>query len=168
MIVHKNEVKHLVQKKTQPPSLKAQIKINKPGHPIRPVVDITTAPTYKVFKSLANKLNGYINLKHHYNAKDSITLANDLIKLNLNENHRIITLYINDLYVNIPTKETLMITKTLLSEHNEHITEQIITLLETILQQNYFSFQNSIFRPEKDVSMGSPISGIITEIFLQC
>jgi hypothetical protein len=62
-----------------------------------------------------------------------------------------------------------MITKTLLSEHNnEHTTEQIITLLETILQQNYFSFQNSIFRPEKGVSMGSPISDIITEIFLQC
>jgi hypothetical protein len=88
MIVHKNQVKHLVQKKPQPPTLKAQIKIHKPGHPIRPVVDKTTAPTYKISKFLANKLNDYINLKYHYNAKDSITLANDLIKLNLIENHR--------------------------------------------------------------------------------
>jgi hypothetical protein len=168
MIVHKNHVKHLIQKKPQPPTLKAQIKIRKPGNPIRPVVDNTTAPTYKISKFLANKLNDYINLKYHYNTKDYITLANDLIKVNLDENHKMITFDINDLYINIPIKETLMITRTLISEHNnEHITKQIITLLETILQQNYFAFQNNIYQPEKGVSMGSLISSITAEIFLQ-
>jgi hypothetical protein len=79
-----------------------------------------------------------------------------------------ITFDIKDLYVNIPIKETLMITKTLISEHNnEHITTEIITLLETILQQNHFAFQNNIYQFKKGVFMGSPISGIIAEIFLQ-
>jgi hypothetical protein len=64
--------------------------------------------------------------------------------------------------------ETLAITKHLLSEHNEeHITTQILKLLETILQQNYFSFQNNTYQPEKGVSMGSPISNTVAEIFLQ-
>ena len=40
-------------------------------------------------------------------------------------------------------------------------------LIQTILNQNYFSFQNKIYRPEKGVSMGSPISNTVTEIFLQ-
>jgi len=40
-------------------------------------------------------------------------------------------------------------------------------LIQTILNQNYFSFQNKIYQPEKGVSMGSPISNTIAEIFLQ-
>jgi hypothetical protein len=31
-------------------------------------------------------------------------------------------------------------------------------LLKSVLQQNYFSFQNDTYQPEKGVSMGSPIS----------
>jgi hypothetical protein len=62
----------------------------------------------------------------------------------------------------------LAITKQLLSEHKEEqITTQILTLLESVLQQNYFSFQNNTYQPEKGVSMGSPISNTLAEIFLQ-
>jgi hypothetical protein len=54
-----------------------------------------------------------------------------------------VTYDIKDLYVNIPIKKTLMITKSILLKHNDtQLTKQIITLLETILQQNYFSFEN--------------------------
>jgi hypothetical protein len=61
-----------------------------------------------------------------------------------------------------------MITKPLLLKHNDtQVTKQIITLLEVILQQNYCSFQNILYQPEKGVSMGSPISNTIAEIFLQ-
>jgi hypothetical protein len=40
-------------------------------------------------------------------------------------------------------------------------------LLETILKQNYFQYNNQIFRPEKGIAMGSPISGTIAEIYIQ-
>jgi hypothetical protein len=40
-------------------------------------------------------------------------------------------------------------------------------LLETILGQNYFTFQNQIYQPDKGVAMGSPISGTVAEISLQ-
>jgi len=40
-------------------------------------------------------------------------------------------------------------------------------LLETVLQQNYFSFQNNTYQPEKGISLGSPISITVAEIFLQ-
>jgi hypothetical protein len=55
----------------------------------------------------------------------------------------------------------------LIKENNTQITKQIINLLEIILKQNYFSFQNNIYQPEKGVSMGSLISRTIAEIFLQ-
>jgi hypothetical protein len=36
-----------------------------------------------------------------------------------------------------------------------------------IVQQNYFTFQEQIYQPDKGIAMGSHISGIIAEIFLQ-
>ena len=40
-------------------------------------------------------------------------------------------------------------------------------LLKSVLQQNYFSFQNNTYQPEKGGSMGSTISNTVAEIFLQ-
>ena len=49
------------------------------------------------------------------------------------------TMDIKELYVNIPTDETVNITKTLLAKYNDaKTTNQITTLLVTILKQNYF------------------------------
>jgi len=161
-------MRHLIQKKPLPPSLNAQIKIHKPNNPIRLVVNNTNAPSYKIAKFVVNKLHEHLNLKYHYNVKDSISLANDLTELKIDENHRMITFDIKGLYVNIPITETLAITKHLLSEHNdEHVTTQILMLLATVLQHNYFSFQNNTYQPEKGVSVGSPNSNTIAEIFLQ-
>jgi hypothetical protein len=73
-----------------------------------------------------------------------------------------------DLYVNIPVSETLNIVKTKLLQNNDtQIAEQILTLLKDVLSQNYFTFQQRIYQPEQGIAMGSPISGVIAEIFLQ-
>jgi hypothetical protein len=167
LIIPTKQLRHLIQRKPLPPSLNALIKIRKPDNPIRPVINKTNTPTYKIAKFLVNKLHEHLHLKYHYNVKDSVSLANDLTKLKINEHHRMITFDIKDLYVNIPITETLEITKQLLSEHNEEqITTQILMLLESVLQQNYFSFQNT-YQPQKGVSMESPISNTVAEIFLQ-
>jgi hypothetical protein len=55
----------------------------------------------------------------------------------------------------------------LLRRTNAHVTQKIITLLEAVLSQNYFMFQNKIYQPEKGVSMGPPISSTMAEIVLQ-
>jgi hypothetical protein len=130
------------------------------------VFNNTNAPTYKTAKLLVNKLHEHLHLKCH-NVKDSLPLANDLTNLKINEHHRMIKFDIKDLYVNFPITETLSITKQLLSEHNEEqTTTQILMLLESVQQQTYFSFQNNTYQPEKGVSMGSPISNTVAEIFL--
>jgi len=82
-------------------------------------------------------------------------------------NYRMVTYDNKDLYVNFPTKEILRITKSLPLKHNDARTsKQIITLLDVILQQNYF-FKNHIYQPETGVSVGSPISSTIAEMLLQ-
>jgi len=46
-------------------------------------------------------------------------------------------------------------------------TDKICNLIEAMLNQNYFTYQNQVSRPTKEVAMCFPISGIIAEIFLQ-
>jgi hypothetical protein len=71
-------------------------------------------------------------------------------------------------YVKLLIKDTIKITEDMLSVHNtETITQQIIILLKTILEQNYFTFLDNTYKPEKGVSMGSPLSSTIAEIVLQ-
>jgi len=167
-IIDKKQIKYLTQKKPRPPTLKAQIKLHKPGKPIRPVINNINAPAYKLAKHLTKTLNDYLNLSYQYNVQDSATLAQDLKQLTIHDNLRLITLDIKDLYVNIPIHETLRITKTLLSKRNNAlITQHIIRLLQTILQQNYFIFMDNFYQPEKSIPMGSPLSNTIAEIFLQ-
>ena len=139
-----------MQNKPQPPTLKAQIKLHKPGNPIRPVINNINAPKYKILKHLIEIINRHIHPSNQYNVKKFEILAHYLTKLKINENHRIMT-YDMDLYVNIPIQKTLTITKSMLIKENSiQITKQIINLLEIILKQDYFSFQNNIYQPEKE------------------
>ena len=126
------------------------------------------APTYKIVKYLVRLLKRHLAHKNHYNVKNSISSATDLTELKLNKNHQMITFDMKDLYINIPIDETLIITKSMLLKDNDaQITQQIITLMEIILSQTYFTFQNKIYHSEKGVSMGSPLSSTIAENFLQ-
>jgi len=144
------------------------LKLHNPKIPIRPVVNNWTAPSYKAAKKLNTILSNYLHLENQYNVSNSNTLAKELIQLKINNKRRLLTLDIKDLYVNIPIKESISITKTQLLTHNDkHTANQIIMLLQTILGQNYFTFQNQIYQPDKGVAMGSPISGNVAEIFLQ-
>ena len=75
---------------------------------------------------------------------------------------------IKDLYVDIPIQETLQTARAQLFKHNDRtFTDKFCSLLETILNQNYFTYQNQIYRPTKGVAMGSSISGLTAEILLQ-
>jgi len=43
----------------------------------------------------------------------------------------------------------------------------MLSLLKVILSQNYFMFHQNIYQPVQGNSMGSPISSLIAEIYLQ-
>jgi len=147
--------------------LKAQLKLHKPNIPIRPVVNNRTAPSYKIAKKLNNILKQHLNLDNSYTVENSTKLANDLVKITLKDSYSLITLDIKDLYVNIPIQETIQTTRSQLLKHNDRTFMNQLCSLETILNQNSFTYQNQIYQPTKGVAMGSPISGLIAEILLQ-
>jgi hypothetical protein len=155
------------------PKLNAYIKTHKQDEPIQPVINSIQAPTYKLAKFLNKKLQTLIQLPntyiHIYTAKNSYELAQELHNTNINEYSKIITLDIQDTYVHLPIKNILHITKFWLHKynHNPDVMEQTLYLLEAILKQNYFQYNNRFYQPGQGIAMGSPISSTIAEIYLQ-
>ena len=105
---------------------------------------------YNIFKHLTNVLYRHLHLNNQYNVRNSIALADNLTKIDINEHCELVTYDIKVLYVNIPLQETLKIMELMLNKENdEQITKQIITLLDAILKQNYFEFQNNLYNLKK-------------------
>ena len=71
----------------------------------------------------------------------------------------------DNLYTNILIKETLKIIKTHLNENKleKECTNQLIKIIETIMNQNYFQFNNKLYEQKEGIPMRSPISGIMSE-----
>ena len=70
--------------------IKSPNQLHKPDNQIRPVINNMHAPSYKIAKHIINKLNGYLGHSNYYNAKKSISLAEHITKLKINENHKVI------------------------------------------------------------------------------
>jgi len=69
-------------------------------------------------------------LENHYTIDNSIKLDHDLTKFTISNSHRLITLGIKDLYVNIPILEIIDIARAQLLKHNDKsTTKQICKLL---------------------------------------
>jgi len=108
--------------------------------PIRPVINNTQAPSHKIAKFLNNNLKNMQILPDTYNIKNSIEITEELTKLHINQNNKLITLDIKDLYTNLPKQGITMATRHWLQQetidHEER--KQVIILLNTIMEQNYF------------------------------
>jgi hypothetical protein len=94
--------KYIIQLNPQAPRLKAKIKIHKPSAPIRQAVSSIYAPTHKIAKHIHQRYKYLINLKCEYNIINRTQFAENIRKLKLNPEDKLMTMDIKDLYVKIP------------------------------------------------------------------
>jgi len=62
------------------PSIKGLIKLHKPDHPIRPVVNWRNASAYKLAKSFNQKFTQFAPLPYAFNVSNSTDLINQLLQ----------------------------------------------------------------------------------------
>jgi hypothetical protein len=153
----------------QAPNLKAKIKLHKPTTPIRPVINNIYAPTHKVAQYNHQKLRKLVQLKYGYNIINTIQFADSLTKLKLNPEHKLLTMDVKDLYVKIPINLTLnILNKCLINKRiDADIRKKLMLILKMITNQTYFHYEGKFYKPNSVVAMGSPLFGLLAEIFLQ-
>jgi hypothetical protein len=135
------------------PRIHGTIKLHKENKPIRPIVDWKNSPGYKLAIHLVKLLKQTIQLPNVFNVHSSETLIHNLKQTNVQTSTKICSFDIKNIYTNIPQKELVNIIYNTLT-HNNIPTPQkkeTITLVKTILNQNYLQHNNELYNPSRNI-----------------
>jgi len=145
------------------------IKIHKVDAPIRPIVNWTNAPPYKLAKLLLKQLQLHTPLSHAFYVQNTPHLIKDLLDIPYNNKLRLASFDISNMFTNIPTKELITVIE-LTCQNNyidENMTRDLTKLAKTLITQNYFRFENMIYLQPDSLAMGAPSSSTLSEFYLQ-
>jgi hypothetical protein len=145
------------------PTIRGLPKIHKDNIPIRPVINWKQAPAYKLAKLLTHLIQTHIPLLNTFNVKNSVHLINDLNKIQYQQGIQLVSFDIENMYPGIPTEELKHVIKSACTERciENKLSNEILCITQTILQQNYFRFQGNCYVQERGLAMGAPSSSIL-------
>jgi len=151
--------KHLRPAGSRPPRLYGLLKMHKEGVPLRPIVRNIGTPTYHLSKYLAGLLSKFTgNSAHH--VKNSLHFVQILESLRVQPEDLMVSFDVVSLFTNVPIVGSLE----LLSHHFE---DDILTLFKHVLTSTYFSFDAQFYEQMDRVTLGSPLSPVIANFFME-
>ena len=155
-----------------PPKFYGLPNMHKSGMPLRPIVSSIGSMTYERSKELSRILKPLVGRFPHQvqNNKEFIQQLED-IKLRSDD---IIMCYdVKTLFTSVPMKPALKIIKKLLEEdqtlqqRTSMTVNNITCLLEFCLNSTYFTFQERFYEQGEGAAMGSPISPIVANLYME-
>ena len=154
------------------PRLYCTPKIHKAGNPLRPIVDYTGTIAYNVSRSLADLLGPLVG-KTKFHVKNSKHLAEDLREVILEDDEMLCSHDVVSLFTNTPIPQALEIIRERLTEdatlkkRTLLSVPDIMELLEFVLTTTYFTFRGQIYQQKFGTAMGSPVSPIVANLFME-
>lgn len=149
------------EKSSRCPKLYGLPKIHKEGAPLRPIVSSIGSPLQELARYLARKLQ-----PHTEKMKSYVKNADHLIELLKTETvepeHLLVSFDVVSLFTNIPVDEALQIIR-----QKYQPEEHIIDLIKHCLKNTYFSYNDKRYRQIEGAPMGSPLSPVIANLFME-
>ena len=147
-------------------------KIHKPGIPLRPIVASRGTVTYNPAKELAKILKPMIGMSSHHvhNTKDFVQ---QLKGIRLQQDESIISYDVKALFTSVPIEPVINIIHNKLASDNDlhqrtsMAIHHVISLLEFCLNSTYFCISRQLYEQNEGAAMGSPLSHIIANIFME-
>jgi len=144
---------------SRPPRLYGFPKVHKEGVLLRSIVSNIGAPTYQLCKYLAGILSQLTgNSAHH--AKNSIRFVQILESLRVQPEDLMVSFDVVSLFTNVPIVDSLE----LFSRHFEY---DVLALFKHVLISTYFCFVGQFYEQTDVVTMGSPLSPVIANFFME-
>lgn len=157
---------------SKPPHFYGLPKIHKPNIPLRPIVSSIGSPCHKlarfllkILNPLSGKTDSFINNTPHFLEK--------LQDAHINTQHLMVSFDVVSLFTNVPVDKTLHIIKQRLENdgtlHNRTTlsVNTIMELLTLCIKTTYFQLNNNFFQQDFGIAMGSPLSPVVSNIFME-
>jgi len=93
----------------------------------------------------------------------------DLIDIPYDHNIKFASFDTNSMYSNIPTTDLMTTLRKLCEVNNvdNRTTQDTMRIAQTLEEQNYFDFRDTIYIQNKGLVTGAPTSSILSEAYLQ-
>ena len=154
------------------PNFNGAPKIHKENYPLRPIVDFRHSPSYKL-ASYLNKVLKCVTMKGKYVTQNAADFVSKMKNVRMKRNYTPVSFDVVSLFTKVPIQITLIYMKEkLMEDTNWKVNTQlelqdIIMLTELCLKGNFFQYKNVLYEQLEGAAMGSPISPIFAEFFMQ-
>ena len=147
-------------------------KIHKPDTPLRPIVDYTGTIAYRLSRDLADLLKPLVG-KTVYHAGNSCQLTAAMRQLTIEDDEMLVSYDVVSLFTKTPIDQALVIIDQrlrddqTLKDRTNLTVDDIVTLLKFVLGTTYFRFGGQFYQQKFGVAMGSPVSPIVVDLFME-
>jgi len=147
-------------------------KLHKENLPLRPIVDYRYSPCYKTSLFL-KKIFKTLTDNHEHTLKNSYDFVERIKDKILDPMDVMISFDVVSLFTNVPITITIQIVKRKLETMSnwkrlaENLTTDDIMEMLKLCLENYFTWRGKFYIQIEGMPMGSPLSPVLAEIFLQ-
>ena len=147
-------------------------KVHKTGIPLRPIVSSIGSVSYETAKELSKILKPLVG-KTPYSVKNNKDFIQSIKDIRLQKDEFMVSYDVEALFTSVPVKPAIaIIQRKLEADKDLHLRtsispKQIISLLEFCLNSTYFTFQGKFYEQVDGTAMGSPISPIVANLFME-
>ena len=147
-------------------------KIHKSGIPLRPIVSSIGTVTYQTSKEVARILKPLVGRSPHH-VKNTQDFIDNIKGIHLGQDQCMMSYDVKALFTSVPTTKAIIIIKQLLEQDQDLqlrtslSIENIISLLEFCITSTYFSFNGKFYEQVEGAAMGSPLSPIVANLYME-
>ena len=136
--------------------------------PMRPVVSQINHPTFKLAKLLDDQCKHKLYAGNPHLLKSTLHTLEELRDLD-GSNHKLITYDVSSLYTSIPLPDGIRKFKFESNKwfaNNPEMRIAVSHILPAVLYNNYFSFDNTVYKQTCGVAMGSPLGPLFANTYM--
>ena len=161
-------IRRIIPMNPDTPNMYCQPKIHKANRPMRPIISAYNTPASGLGRFMACFLRNVFRPANNYTIKNSTELIDSIRNSSFDERHIMVSFDVTNLYASVPITSTMQILHKHLTDNDFDLNtiKSILELVEVVLQQNFFIFDDRIYKMTDGLPMGSPISAILAEIHM--
>jgi predicted GIY-YIG superfamily endonuclease len=163
-----HEMNKIIQMNPSAPRFFGLPKIHKSGFPIRPVVSNVAAPNHLIARKVNSVFREQTKFTPKYGVRNTVDFIKQLSKVKIPNKCTLVSFDVCNLFTSVPPKEALEIAETILLQKSvpAPIISELCELIKMCTSQNYFLYNGKFFEQPKGLAMGSPLSPLLADIYM--